>query len=90
MPRNYAVHICTIGCDVECRHGHCCVVYWIDQEHPHPTKRGREQHYAMDDVGMMHEWNGAAGKCRIYDTDDDPSGEPAEVITVSLKTGRIL
>lgn len=66
----YHAYICVIGCDVECRHHHPCVVGsfgGIDRDHPHPTERGREQHFADSGDGMMHEWNGKAGRCKIYD-----------------------
>lgn len=70
MP-SYAVRICQIGCPVECKHGHPCVVGsfgGIDRDHPHPVERGREQHFAMDADGeLMHEWNGQRGKCKVYD-----------------------
>jgi hypothetical protein len=71
----YAAYICAPGCMAECRHHEACVVYWVDRDHPHPVKRGREQHFAMDNAGMMHEWNGEAGKCRIYDPAEEEENQ---------------
>jgi hypothetical protein len=70
MARHVA-YVCALGCLAECSHGHPCAIYMIDREHPHPTKRGREQHLADDDEGNLHEWNGAHGKCLISREDAD-------------------
>lgn len=62
-----AVYVCAIGCTTDCTHGHACMVYASDEEHPHPTERGRAHHFAYDfERNEMHEWNGERGKCRIY------------------------
>lgn len=69
MPR--AVYLCTIGCMADCRHGLPCVIFMIDAEHPHPMHRGHEAHVAVDDDGMVHSWDGKAGRCRIEPLEEE-------------------
>jgi hypothetical protein len=82
----YRAYLCRIGCMAECRHHQTCVVGafgGIDADHPHPVKGGRELHYAFDyDTGLMHEWAGRAGRCRVYrpEVDDDDPGEEPEAL----------
>lgn len=71
----YAIRVCQIGCMAECSHGHACMVFMIDRNHPHPVDRGHEHHFAFDGV-HTHEWNGAKGRCRIYlPEDEEAEGE---------------
>lgn len=66
-----ATYVCAIGCLVDCPHGLPCLIFRVDSEHPHPTKRGRGQHIAADPTtGAMHEWNGDAGRCTITKEED--------------------
>jgi hypothetical protein len=81
-----AAYVCQIGCMAECRHHHACVVYMVDKAHPHPSKKGREQHFAMAPDGMMHEWNGAAGKCSVYDPAVEEA-EQTEPIVLTVRSG---
>ncbi len=59
-------YICVSGCLAECSHGEPCGVFRVDDEHPHPSKRGHEQHFGYDEANLMHEWIGAHGQCKTY------------------------
>jgi hypothetical protein len=71
MSKRVTAFICQLGCEAECRHHHTCVVFGIDRAHPHPSQHGHLLHFAMTDDGLMHEWRGKAGQCKVFDPADD-------------------
>jgi hypothetical protein len=54
-----ATYLCVIGCLSECRHHLPCLVYMVDETHPH-----QKRHIAVDEDGVTHEWVGkGTGRC---------------------------
>lgn len=64
------VFICSLGCFAECSHHLPCEIFFFDDKHKHPTKRGLREHFAYDgDTGMGHVWRGEKGRGRCEITD---------------------